>query len=599
MKISQPSTFLSLLTKPTNVTVPILTNWTNYVRKHIDELNAAYYMYLGFEQFSGYPDLAHRTTTDDPWKWLGEDVKDQHTPDWWTAAFERTTKPKPTNMPYYEFDEFVRARWVWVTDGSTRYSRLLWDGEAMRTKFGAAVSLSDDELLALAHDSLRGTQIDMFVKPDEKGYKRRLIANMDLGSYLVAAYLRYNLQRILGIEPEFMTATTDFDQDIQVMTLLRGKQVAIPLDESAYDYHLSRNMWLGFLEYVRKHFPQCAGFVSMFHSTYVRAAQGKFKWNKGMPSGLALTSLLNTWTNYIKQSVIDSPIHFALGDDALIFNDQVSLTDLEAYYATFGAEVNPKKNFRSRKYAEFLKFVYTRDGRTGYPARIYSSLIWGLKFSDNTPTARLQELATLLKEWYDRAILPPNEAVIACDLSRAVSTKLKRFSASDARTWLHIPSAYGGFGLVPWVNARFRTRVTTEKVQYTGNLIRLPPRARVLETEWSIERLSLKYRPFKLGPPLHLPPVDTMEQWERRLNGEDVDLPNNQRSLALATIPLPRMSLVSDVKMSQLAASLGYNSYPNLRGSVATIEERLNSAAASLHIEMARRLGHSAIVCYL
>lgn len=70
-------------------------------------------------------------------------------------------------------------------------SKALLDGSPVKTKFGAAISMSDSELLnvAMSPDS----KIGVFLKPDEMGYKRRLIANVSLGGYLAAAYVRYVL----------------------------------------------------------------------------------------------------------------------------------------------------------------------------------------------------------------------------------------------------------------------------------------------------------------------------------------------------------------------------------------------------------------------
>lgn len=42
-------------------------------------------------------------------------------------------------------------------------------------------------------------------------------------------------------------------------------------------------------------------------------------WVSGMPSGLALTSFLNSWMNYIKQeAIVPGDLQWAAGDDVLV-----------------------------------------------------------------------------------------------------------------------------------------------------------------------------------------------------------------------------------------------------------------------------------------
>lgn len=97
-----------------------------------------------------------------------------------------------------------------------------------------------------------------------------------------------------------------------------------------------------------------------------------------MPSGLALTSFLNSWMNYIKQArVVPGRLQWAAGDDVLVspFVEK-SLVEVAEQYAKFGSEVNAQKNWVSRRYAEYLKVLFTSGGTTGYPARVYSSLMW-------------------------------------------------------------------------------------------------------------------------------------------------------------------------------------------------------------------------------
>lgn len=584
-QIAQPRCLQYICSVSCQKAIPFLRSITDYIKLHFNDLPPIAYMYCEIQQLMGFPDSKNRTQDDDPVQWLSVDSADTHSKEWYEQNIIELFSKGNINQPFLSYNDFVLRRHTWVSPGSSNTSKLLLDGDRIKTKFGAAVSLPDNELLDIAH-ARPGLDLPIFIKPDEKGIKKRLIASVNLSGYIKAAYIRYLIEQ-LHINNKFMKDSLDLDDDYEVISLLRDGRVAIPIDESKFDYHVSRAAFLGFNSALKRIFPDNEG-VSIFLDWFMSPPKWGYEnmtgpWLKGMPSGLALTSILNSIFNYCKQKDLESPIHYALGDDVLIFNDNYSLQQIADHYATFGAEVNPHKNFRSNQYAEYLHFLFTRFGKTGYPARIFGSLIWGQSLPKVDPSSKLFETALLFKEFYDRALLPLEEHIICSDLSRAVSNTLNGFSRSEAQKWLHIPRALGGFGLTPEMDLSFSVKSTTSlKKYYQDNIIKLPPVIVKKVNSYQFSKFKRHNSKFRFGPVFSLPPLDSVERWEQRLNMEEQEVTSLQYEYGLATIPLPCVPFVSESRMSMLSNYYGFNAYPNVSGSASARISRFLDGAKKL-----------------
>lgn len=590
--IATPSSVSEILNQSIQIVIPFFSHMKAFIHNHIDQLPPISYCYSELDTIAGYPLDKHRSLTDDPHEWLSQDVNDLHSAQWWANNITSllTRSQVSHHDPIISFIDFLKSPWLWVTNGASSISKLLLNGKRVKTKFGAALSLTPTELFACVMHSLnpKSVNIDIFVKQDERGFKRRLIANMDLGSYLVAAYIRYLIEWLDGPIPHWMTATTNADKDRTVIDLLRLKHIAMPLDESQFDHHLSRAAWRGFLKSLDFLFPNNFG-VHLFHVLFQnslffdRITNSRGPWIKGMPSGLAITSIGNTLFNYIKQQSIISPIHYALGDDVLVFSDGYSLDRISKYYATFGAEVNVKKNWQSSHYAEFLHFLYSTHARVGLPARIYGSLMYGLQFKDVTPLQRINELTTMFKDFYDRAVLHFDFNLVARDLSRAVSRGWAGFNTQAALTWLHVPKALNGFGFLPYVNKSFVVKnEVVERHKYLNNLYTMPDQIIVKKSSWHFSNFHLNDAQFHTGNSFHLPPILNIQDWINRLNFQIPGISNTVQKYALETIPLPEMEFISSSRMSFFATQLHYNAFPNLSGSATSRTTRFIKASLAL-----------------
>jgi hypothetical protein len=591
----QGSELLSLLDMPTSVVVPFFSDLKQKIHENIDNLPPESRYFIDLQTIAGFPKMSDRETTDNPVEWLSKSDLSEYSSDWWCKSFKKTFYDAIVLSPMsiMSLKEFTISRWMWITPGASSFSKLLLDGELVRTKFGAALSLTDDELWDLVQatqEPERKDMIGVFLKPDEGGYKRRLIANVPLGGYIVASYVRYVIEQFTTADPEFMKFEVSQENKYDVVRLLEEGRLAMPLDESAFDYHVTEEIWLGFFDFLETTFPQQTG-ISYLRGYYEKAMwhfDGKEgKWLAGMPSGLALTSFLNSWINFVKQKeIIPGDLHWAAGDDTLVFpfDENISLKAVADEYAKFGSVTHPLKNWTSHKYAEFLKTLYSSTGTSGYPARIWGTLMWAGIERPFLPADKLPELAELWKQFFDRLGIPMDEHYVAKDLAASVSKKVKGFNTRVAIQWLHSPKVNGGFGKIPYNDKVFTWDVEVERVsQYEKALIRLP---RVLrfksEVQLVVTSSPLRLSTFRFGRPLYLRPVTSLDEWETRLNNEDLPIRGPFAHLATTTIPLPTVDFISTQNMSDVAKKWGFYALPNIKGSWEATNRRLISGSAYL-----------------
>jgi hypothetical protein len=565
--------------------------------KYIDQLPTEFRYFIDLGLLNGYPPLSMREMTDDPNLWLSVDTPSQYTDNWWYNQFKKTFSDSIRYTPHtiLTLDEFIVNRWMWVTDGASKFSKLMLNDELIKTKMGAAVSLTDAELRSLVYNSYKITEsnnlIGVFIKPDEKYEKRRLIANLPLGIYIVFSYIRYVLNLYTGENPTYMKLSPNLQDQIDLISLIREHKVTYPLDESAYDYHVTKESWQGFISFLEEVIPdnRALFLIMKYYGHAIWQFDGKSGiWTSGMPSGLALTSYLNSWMNFIKQqTLVKGYINWAAGDDVLAvpFNQEITLKQIEEHYDKFGSVAHAAKNWKSNRFAEYLKTFYSAAGTTGYPARVFSSIIWAGTERFFLPSDRLPELFELFKQFFDRIGIHMPERYVAADLSRAISNKVGNFSAKIAMEWMHSPKIHGGAGKLPYNNKTFTWNIEhTEITHYENTIIRMP---RVVKYYGKVELNIGSYHlqpnvNYRLGKTYTLPPLYTLHDWEKRINREDIEYHGPFQSIILDTIPLPTVDFISTKQMSEFATANAFNAFPNLTGKLNVIASRLVKASLDL-----------------
>ena len=578
---------------PYDAVVRIMSLWKHYYHTHIDYLPPIAHAYVELDTIAGYVLPEYRTQDDNVHDWLEHDTSDLHSPNEYCAKlvkFLEGSRKRP-HEPLLTYADYIRSRWLWATSGANHESRAKLDGRLLNTKFGTAISLTDEELFQRVYASLHPTpkysQLSIFVKPDERGYKKRLIANTDIGLYLTTAYVRYLIEYLCGVKPSWFSGDVTFDMDLQVVHQLQLGNRAVPLDESKFDYHVSRAQWLGLAHALDALFPGNEGvkaFYIVLNRTKYQFGDIRGKWLKGMPSGLAITALVNTLFNQIKQQQIPSSIHMALGDDVLVFNDNVTLSALSEYYSGYGAEINVNKNWTSRQYAEFLHNLYFTNGRIAYPARLYGSMIFAQAFTDDTPLARLHQIASLFENLYLRFALPMDEQRVAKDLVRSVRNILPGFDHETAMLWLHIPKVLNGYGRLPYKDCEFVLfHNKQEKIYYRDTILAVPPQIKYTDFHFEIRSFIInKGVYYRRGRPFALPPIRSLEQWEQRLNLAEPGISKLKYKEGLSVIPLPSVDWISPSRLSVIASQEMFYAWPNCTGNRRAINQRLIAASLGL-----------------
>lgn len=577
-----------LLNYPISYVFSLFKKMKVWIHNNFDNYGATLRIFCDLETICGIFPMNYRMSQDDPYLWLTKLVRSEYDRHWWSNQFMQTFIDAAIRMPdaVPSIEEYVLSPWMWVTPGASKFSRLYLEDEYIRTKFGLAVSTTDEEKMKWLQDArfgINGQEIDIFIKSDETGPKTRYIANCQIGIYWIAGYILKLIRLYCGFEPLFSKLSPTTQDKFDVITLLQEHHQMLPLDESSYDYHVTRDSWLGFIDFLELAFPNNTGvqyFKEMFNNTKWVFGVEEGKWLKGMPSGLALTSILNSWMNYIKQkTIVPGYLQWAAGDDALVAPyKETDLQTVELEYLKFGSETNATKNWISYRYGEYLKSLYGEHGSTGYPARIFGTLLYAQDMSYTAPASRLNELASLWKLFYDRAGIHMNEDVVATDLNNALSMKIKGFTKTKAKLWLHSPKIFGGFGKLPYNNYTFTWHQPITKVKYYKNSrYRLPP---VIE-HWGPVQMIVGTQKISdevsvyLGKPLTLPPITNEDEWVKALNRENIPDRGPFTDMQLELVPLPVIDFVSFVNMSNFARDGGYNCEPNLHGSWQTISSRL------------------------
>lgn len=116
-----------------------------HLHENVDVLPQRWVNYIDIQLFAGYPAMEDREMTDNPVQWLSRDVATAYSQQWWESKFSSTfgRAMRTTSNGFLSYKSFVLSRWLWSTGGASRQSHALLDGSPVRTKFGAAISLSD------------------------------------------------------------------------------------------------------------------------------------------------------------------------------------------------------------------------------------------------------------------------------------------------------------------------------------------------------------------------------------------------------------------------------------------------------------------------
>lgn len=418
---------------------------------------------------------------------------------------------------FQNFKDFLLARYTWMNDGACKYSVLKKNGSKVRTKKGAALSLSDRELLrAVSFHTIKNEGLRTFVKTDEKGLKGRFVVNAAFGHYVRSKFfIDYIIDNTHSKHPS-LTLYSKEDINFKIMRSLK-KYFHIPLDFEAFDHWIHSAFFEAFHLWCSEHLTgdfkeqeafchSLFGVMNVYDEKGVRVGV----WKKGVPSGLYATAFLDSLFNLVAQLYIEDESGgkyrslAAQGDDGdLECSVPPSLDEIAVIVEKIGMKVNVQKNWHTVGMTEFLKQVITEDNVFQYPSRSFASLAWAFpaSFQNTVPVDKLVNLASLWKEFADRSGWW-DEDVVVDDLFAGVKHTL-RWGKQKIRAWLHTPSAVGGFALYPLaLNYRFSWKPKILKNVFSGLRFKRFPHIQVdivssvFSTVFSKFKINTEYVPI-------------------------------------------------------------------------------------------------------
>lgn len=163
---SIPVELVSVLDWPVDAALSFFDAIKLRFHQNVDTLDATWPNYMDLGNLAGYPKMEDRELKDDPVAWLSSPPTSLYSESWWHNQFLETFGESlvGNTLGLLSYEDFVLNRWLWSTGGATSLSKALLDGSPVKTKFGAALSLTDKQLLDIARAP--SSVIGVFLKPD-------------------------------------------------------------------------------------------------------------------------------------------------------------------------------------------------------------------------------------------------------------------------------------------------------------------------------------------------------------------------------------------------------------------------------------------------
>jgi len=340
--------------------------------------------------------------------------------------------------------------------------------------------------------------------------KLRLIISGDLGTQILMSYVESNLklnslQKIKGsgMAPEVLRQWR-----ASVLNNFNAGRMALSLDQSKFDHNISKKEILivvdALCDKARISEDVRQMLLARLHSSIIEFRGHRLSWEGGMLSGWKWTNLIESilsiaivrWMSRRLGRIYDE---VASGDDVAFFVDDESwLSKAVELGKTIHKEIHMGKSYPSRFNVEFLRQIYTSDGRIlRYPLRALRPLI----YRDKTLKPDTRERAEMWRKfihrcdqhWYNPVVLIDT---IARDLHGLNKGK---FSKSVILSLLSTPVKAGGLGL--WHTEQEQGHKLLKVIEQAE----LPTRRREMSPlvqRLLSDRLSRGYREYVVSVPI-------------------------------------------------------------------------------------------------
>lgn len=464
-----------------------LTEVTTFSKKHLasaqspfpDKVECRYLINL--ENGGGYALITESKIEDSVRTWVSkkefplwyEDLFDDAIEELFHRGFLLDNPVEEKDLP--DIDQFLIER-SWSTPGGssdTHHLHVNIDGKShkmQKTKMTTAVTVSDDDIIALAYSEIK--QSNKVVEKREQTKVRAAISS-DLPTYLKMVVCNNFISTIFKNSPSSLLFMSSNDQVSKWIEWCKIVGVNFPFDQSGFDQHVAKWMilkWISkfqsLLDLKCKSMTHYAGYKEMFRLLYYALDGGTIRYEKtgltivvegGLMSGWYLTALLDTiinmtqfmcWVLFVERVEHDNvPLNDSsfFGDDIrLVFTHEKWCVSFYNFMENLRYGVNPKKIFISKYNNEFLRKITNTKGIFAYPARAINSVLWRNPVNPEPPKnpTRAFEIMTNWAVVLSRSGNRRNvERMMLKDISGALNIK-----SFDVARLLITPKTFGGLG---------------------------------------------------------------------------------------------------------------------------------------------------------
>lgn len=309
------------------------------------------------------------------------------------------------------------------------------------------------------------------VKKEEFYPKVRTIISSDYKTFLKMHYIQLWLSKWMhgNINSTlWMNKKQRFDMFMRMTNF--DDQVAVPIDETAFDHKYTVEQFVIQMEEVREcirmnesdeqsrkdlieTIDQCILSVTTGEILY---EGNKWLWTSGLLSGWGLTADFNTLKNIAQKEValdllsnvynfnINILLYNAQGDDQLVRTR--TYREALAYYLALcdcGSEINYSKNFFSKDHDEYLRKVTVKGKLNGYLARAIDGMMWYDKYNKLNEVQKLNESYSSWQKIGNRIYRGFND-VKRFFVDDMLGSKIK---IDKINNFLDLPRTLGGAGI--------------------------------------------------------------------------------------------------------------------------------------------------------
>lgn len=327
---------------------------------------------------------------------FGSDEAREFKHSWMKQKIAEWVRNKDTQ--HLSFIEYQTDPMRWATSGGAPSVHV--NGEKIRSKWAWALdALTKKE--SIYDQSLKTHQVAKVALKEEK--KVRTVITTPLPSYLRQCYMLYRLGN-MNIK------STISDPGLASLMAKSGATWFMSIDAKNFDHSISKSEIITFFEMILENLTPDDDLhdlvkeeIDCIKNLKIEFMGTEYKYENGLLSGWRITSLIGSFHSamvceWIKRKVGRAPFSYITqGDDIILYGyrslDQEIVLNL---CLEFGIQTNFSKT-TSGTFGEFLKYRYSKNEITGYPARAVRSIFYSNPWLDDTIETKPQEVAS---KWY-------------------------------------------------------------------------------------------------------------------------------------------------------------------------------------------------------